>query len=163
MSQLNPEHLVSLSEMSSLRKELRENDKTVVFTNGVFDIIHPGHVAYLKEAKALGDVLIVGLNSDSSARKLNKGATRPIQNQNARAEILGALKPVDYVVIFDEETPIDVIQALFPDVLVKGGDYEIDQIVGAREVMANGGEVKKLKFLEGYSTSAIEQKIKNEG
>lgn len=137
----------------------RENDEKIVFTNGVFDLIHPGHVAYLKEAKSLGTKLIVGLNSDTSAKSLEKGIHRPINDQLARALVLNAIRWVDAVAIFEDPTPLELIKMIRPHVLVKGGDYNINQIVGASEVLASGGCVKKLSFLEGYSTTAIEQKI----
>ena len=135
----------------------------VVFTNGVFDLIHPGHVLYLQEAANLGSKLIVGLNSDSSVRRLNKGPHRPINGQDDRAIVLGALQAVDAICIFEEDTPLSLIQLLLPHVLVKGGDYELHQIVGANEVMDNGGEVRSLRFVEGYSTTNIEQKIRSMG
>ena len=131
-----------------------------MFTNGVFDLLHPGHVDYLAKAADLGDSLIVGLNADASVKKLNKGALRPLQSEWARAYVLSALESVKAVIIFSEETPLNLINAIQPDVLVKGGDYTIDTIVGAKEVLALGGEVKVIPFLEGYSTTAIEQKIK---
>ncbi|MBC8216686.1 MAG: D-glycero-beta-D-manno-heptose 1-phosphate adenylyltransferase [Candidatus Marinimicrobia bacterium] len=130
----------------------------VVFTNGCFDIMHPGHVSYLADAKSYGDRLIIGLNTDASVRKL-KGAKRPIQSEADRAMILDALKSVDGVVLFDEKTPLELITALKPDFLVKGGDYSIETIVGAKEVIRRKGEVKVIPFLEGYSTSKIIKKI----
>tara|TARA_B100001250_G_scaffold409789_2_gene434851 strand:+ start:1076 stop:1543 length:468 start_codon:yes stop_codon:yes gene_type:complete len=130
----------------------------VVFTNGCFDILHRGHVEYLKDAKACGDKLITALNSDSSVFGL-KGDLRPIQNQDDRAVILDALASVDLVVVFDEETPAEIIKKLIPDVLVKGGDYTPDTIVGSDTVNANGGEVKIIPFRSGQSTSLIIEKI----
>jgi len=130
----------------------------VVFTNGCFDILHRGHVEYLADAKACGDKLVTALNSDSSVRGL-KGDFRPIQNQDDRAAILDALASVDLVVIFDEETPAEIVKTLIPDVLVKGGDYTPETIVGADTVTANGGEVKIIPFLSGQSTSIIIEKI----
>lgn len=126
----------------------------IVFTNGVFDLLHPGHVTYLEEARALGDRLIVGLNADVSVQRL-KGKTRPIQTADDRARVLAGLKAVDLVVEFAEDTPLELIKVLHPDVLVKGGDYTIDTIVGAREVLDWGGEVRVLTFVEGKSTSAL--------
>lgn len=131
----------------------------IVFTNGCFDLLHPGHVHYLAEARGLGHRLIIGLNSDASVQRL-KGAHRPIQAQADRALLLAALACVDLVVIFEEDTPLELIQHLRPDVLVKGGDYTIDQIVGAPEVESRGGIVQVLPFVEGYSTTRIEEKIK---
>ena len=141
----------------------RGEDETIVFTNGVFDLIHPGHVLYLEEAAALGSKLVIGLNSDASTRLLNKGEHRPINDQSARATVLAALRVVDMVIIFDEIDPLLLIKTVKPDVLVKGGDYSIDEIVGAKEVMAWGGTVRQLKFVPGFSTTAIEQKIRNAG
>jgi rfaE bifunctional protein nucleotidyltransferase chain/domain len=133
--------------------------KKIVFTNGCFDLLHAGHIAYLSEAADLGDVLIVGLNSDSSVQVL-KGPTRPVNDQQTRAAILGSMFFIDAVVPFSEETPLNLIKAILPDVLVKGGDYEIAQIAGSKEVLANGGEVRILSFLPGYSSSAVIEKIK---
>ena len=130
----------------------------IVFTNGCFDILHRGHVEYLTEAKACGDKLVTALNSDSSVRSL-KGEARPIQSQEDRAVILDALESVDLVVIFDQETPAEIIKTLLPDVLVKGGDYTPDTIVGADIVTENGGEVKVIPFRSGQSTSGIVEKI----
>ena len=136
------------------RERLRREGLSLVFTNGCFDLLHPGHVRYLKQARALGDALVVALNSDASVRAL-KGANRPILNQHERAEVIAALESVDYVVVFEEETPRDLIAALIPDVLVKGGDWQIDQIVGRDEVEAAGGKVLSLPFVEGLSTTDI--------
>ena len=130
----------------------------VVFTNGCFDILHRGHVEYLTDAKACGDKLVTALNSDSSAHGL-KGNSRPIQNQDDRAAILDALASVDLVVIFNEETPAEIVKMLIPDVLVKGGDYTPETIVGADTVTGNGGEVKIIPFRSGQSTSIIIEKI----
>ncbi len=140
------------------RERLRRDARSVVFTNGCFDLLHPGHVRYLKQARALGDALVVALNSDASVRAL-KGSNRPILNQQERAEVIAALESVNYVVIFDEETPRSLIAALIPDVLVKGGDWEIDQIVGRDEVEAAGGKVLSLPFVEGLSTTDIIERI----
>lgn len=137
----------------------KRNGKRVVFTNGCFDLLHPGHIRGFEQARALGDVLIVGLNSDSSVRQL-KGASRPIIPEKERAEILAALESVDAVVIFDELTPREVISRLLPDVLVKGGDWPGDQIVGREEVEAAGGRVVSIPLVPGYSTTAILQKIR---
>lgn len=144
-----------------IEKELAplRSQKKIVFTNGCFDILHIGHIRYLQEAKACGDLLFVGLNSDASTQKL-KGPSRPIQNEQDRAGILAALACVDWVCIFDEETPLKLIEAVKPKVLVKGGDYAIDQIVGASLVLKNGGEVKSLQFVEGRSTTQIVEKMK---
>lgn len=133
--------------------------KKIVFTNGCFDLIHPGHIAYLNEAASLGDVLVIGLNTDRSVKVL-KGEHRPINDEFSRSQLIASMFFVDAVVFFDEQTPIDLINALKPDVLVKGGDYQIDTIVGAKETLARGGEVKVLSFLPGYSSTAIIDKIK---
>lgn len=132
----------------------------VVFTNGCFDLIHPGHLQYLHAARALGDRLVVGLNNDASVRRL-KGADRPIMDERARALLLASLYYVDAVVLFAEDTPLKLIQALRPDVLVKGGDYTEDQVVGAPEVRGWGGSVELIPFVAGYSSSAIIAKIKS--
>lgn len=133
-------------------------DKKIVFTNGCFDIIHRGHVTYLAEAKKLGDLLIVGLNSDESVKRL-KGPQRPINNESDRLYVLSQLKSVDFVEIFSEETPLNLILKISPQVLVKGGDWKIDQIVGAKEVISRGGEVFSLNFVDGYSTTSMIHKI----
>jgi len=131
----------------------------VVFTNGCFDILHIGHIHYLQDAKSLGDKLIVGINSDRSVKKL-KGKDRPINNEMDRAMVMAALGVVDGVIIFNEETPLHLIEELNPEILVKGGDWPLDKIVGAEHVINNGGEVFSLPFVTGYSTSNIIQKIK---
>ncbi len=130
----------------------------VVFTNGCFDILHRVHVEYLADAKACGDRLVLALNSDRSVREL-KGDSRPIQDENDRAAILDALSSIDLVVVFDEDTPADIVKTLLPDVLAKGGDYTPDTIVGADTVVENGGEVKVIPFRPGHSTSSIVEKI----
>jgi D-beta-D-heptose 7-phosphate kinase/D-beta-D-heptose 1-phosphate adenosyltransferase len=145
-------------DLVSQLEKIREGRK-VVFTNGVFDLLHVGHVRYLKEARALGDLLVIGVNTDESVRKL-KGPTRPIQNENDRAEILAALEAVSFTVLFGEDTPARLIEAVKPDVLVKGGDYKIETIVGAPFVMSYGGEVKVLQFVDGRSTTNIIQRSK---
>ena len=134
----------------------------VVFTNGCFDILHAGHVRYLAEARALGDMLVIGVNSDNSAAALEKGSGRPINNERDRAEVLSALKSVDFVTIFDEDTPYDLIKLLQPDVLVKGGDWAVEDIVGSDIVLARGGVVKSLQFAPGFSTTSLLRKIQNE-
>lgn len=138
-------------------------DRKIVFTNGCFDILHKGHVTYLSQAAELGDNLVVGLNSDESVKRLKKGPNRPIQNQDSRALILASLHHVSAVIIFDEDTPAELIKKIQPDVLVKGGDWKPEQIVGYDTVKARGGEVVSIDFLPGYSTTAIEQKIKSGG
>lgn len=147
------EEAALLRELSQLR-----NKKKVVFTNGCFDLLHVGHIRYLQEAKSLGDILVLGLNSDMSVRNL-KGESRPIQNELDRGEILAALACVDYVIVFSEETPLRLIEAVRPDILVKGGDWPIERIVGAETVLKRGGEVRTLQFVSGRSTSSIMEKI----
>ena len=137
----------------------RFKDQKIVFTNGCFDLLHLGHIDYLAKAADLGHKLIVGLNSDSSTSTL-KGPARPITDQTSRSHLLASLFFVDAVVLFDESTPYELIKAIKPDVLVKGADYSVDKIVGSDIVLANGGEVKTIEYIEGYSTSAIEQKIR---
>lgn len=134
-------------------------NKKVVFTNGCFDILHLGHIDYLSKARELGDVLIIGLNTDKSVRDI-KGSSRPITDEQSRATILASLTFVDAIILFGEETPYDLINSVQPDVLVKGSDYKAENIVGYDIVMAKGGEVKTIDFLPGYSTSAIEDRIK---
>jgi len=144
----------------SIFRAYKEKGLKIVFTNGCFDILHAGHIAYLKEAKTLGDILIIGLNSDVSIKKI-KGPERPIQDELTRMVILESLKMVDHVCLFEEETPLSLIENIVPDVLVKGGDWSIDSIIGADVVIENGGQVKSLNFKEGHSTTSIIQKIKN--
>ena len=139
----------------------RPRDHRLVFTNGCFDLLHPGHVAYLDEARRLGDALIVGVNTDASVRRQGKGEDRPLVAQEARLAVLAGLASVDALVLFDTDTPIDLITALRPDVLVKGGDYTIDRIVGAPEVQQDGGEVRVIPFLPGYSTTALLDRIRS--
>lgn len=138
--------------------ELKAQNKKIVFTNGVFDIIHRGHVEYLREAKSLGDVLVVGLNSDSSV-KMIKGDKRPIVAEENRAYVLSNLKPVDYVVIFNEDTPYNSIKKILPDILVKGADWAEDKIVGSDIVKQSGGEIKRITFVENNSSTNIIEKI----
>lgn len=139
-----------------LTPEVRRENK-IVFTNGCFDLLHRGHIYYLSRARERGDLLVVGLNSDSSVTKL-KGPGRPVNNQEARAEVLGALAFVDYIILFEEETPLDLIVALKPDLLVKGGDYKVEEIVGYREVTSRGGRVETIPIMDGYSSSSIIQR-----
>jgi rfaE bifunctional protein nucleotidyltransferase chain/domain len=131
----------------------------VVFTNGCFDILHAGHVTYLAQAKQLGQRLVLGLNSDNSVQGMQKSPNRPLQNQTSRSLVMAALEAVDLVVIFDQDTPLELIKTLKPNILVKGSDYQIDDIVGGPEVISWGGQVKTIDFVPGYSTTAIEQKI----
>jgi len=154
--------LLDLEEFLEIRKRLKEEGKKVVFTNGCFDIIHRGHVDYLNRAKALGDYLVVALNSDESVRRL-KGEGRPINKLEDRAFVVANLKAVDFVVSFDEDTPFEIISAIIPDVLVKGGDWSIENIVGRDIVEANGGKVYSLPYVENYSTTSIINKMKSTG
>ena len=151
--------ILSPDELLGVRKGLRAGGKTLVFTNGVFDLLHVGHVRYLADARALGDVLLIAINSDRTVREL-KGDGRPITDESERAEILAALRHVDYVTIFDDISPRTLIKTLLPDVLVKGGDYNLDEIHGREEVEAAGGRVVSLPFIEGASTSGIIERMK---
>ena len=139
---------------------LRSAGRTIVFTNGVFDLLHPGHVRYLQSARALGDALFVGLNADASVRR-NKGPGRPINSEEERAEVLAGLASVDAVVLFEEDTPAEIIRSLQPDVLVKGADWAADRIVGRDTVEARGGRVVRVTVEQGYSTSALVQKVRS--
>ncbi|WP_435356673.1 D-glycero-beta-D-manno-heptose 1-phosphate adenylyltransferase [Emticicia sp. SJ17W-69] len=141
-------------------EQWQSEGKKIVFTNGCFDIVHLGHIDYLEKAQALGDKLVLGLNTDASVQRL-KGETRPVVNEYARARMMSAMSFIDAVTLFDEETPKELIETLCPNILVKGDDYSVENIVGADFVMANGGEVKTISLVKGYSTSAIIQKIKN--
>ena len=149
----------SRDEAQSKAATVKQAGKRLVFTNGCFDIMHAGHVAYLQEAAGLGDFLLVAVNSDDSIRRLEKSPARPLQNEFSRSRVMAALSFVDAVIVFDEDTPKELIADVMPDVLVKGADYKIEDIVGAKEVLANGGDVKTIAFLPGFSTSAIEKKI----
>jgi D-beta-D-heptose 7-phosphate kinase/D-beta-D-heptose 1-phosphate adenosyltransferase len=152
--------IVSIDELREERKALRAAGKRLVFTNGCFDILHVGHVRYLQRARSLGDTLLVAINNDRSVRKL-KGAGRPIMNEGERAEMLAALDVVDYVTIFDDISPRKLIAEVLPDILVKGGDYQLNEIHGREEVEAAGGRVLSLPFVEGASTSSIIERIKS--
>jgi rfaE bifunctional protein nucleotidyltransferase chain/domain len=147
----------SVAEATTWRKTL---SGPVVFTNGVFDLLHPGHVELLEAARREGGALIVGLNSDASARRLGKGADRPVADQTARARVLAGLAAVDCVVLFDEDTPLELIRALAPDVLVKGADYPPDRIVGADWVTSRGGRVVRVSVVPGFSTTALMERIR---
>ena len=152
--------VLSRGDASAFAAELRARGRVVVFTNGVFDLLHPGHVRYLRQAREFGDALIVGLNADSSVRR-NKGPARPITPQEERAELLAGLDCVDAVVLFDEDTPAAIIGELQPDVLVKGADWPADQIVGRDTVEARGGRVVRVAVEGGFSTTAIVEKIRS--
>ena len=151
--------VLDIDELMRRREELRRQGLKVVFTNGCFDLLHPGHVQYLAEARSLGDILIVALNSDRTVRIL-KGAGRPILSEGERAQVVSALNAVDYVIVFDQETPRELISRLLPDVLVKGGDWPVDEIVGREEVESAGGRVLSLPYVEGSSTTDIIERIK---
>lgn len=153
--------ILSLPEIIKLVQVWKFQDKKIVFTNGCFDLLHLGHIDYLAQAASLGNKLIIGLNTDASVSRI-KGPSRPITDQQSRASLIAALFFVDAVVLFDEPTPADLISAIIPDILVKGADYTVDQIVGADTVLSNGGEVKTIPLIEGYSTTAIEKKIRSQ-
>ena len=148
------------SEAVAFVERARGEGKTIVFTNGVFDILHPGHVRYLRDARALGDVLIVGVNSDRSARAQGKAPDRPINPEGERCEVLAALASVDAVVVFDEDTPHEIIGLIQPDILVKGADWGANAIVGRDIVEARGGKVVRIALAEGYSTTAILNRVR---
>ena len=150
--------VVTLSECTAIREKLRTEKKSVVFTNGCFDIIHRGHIEYLTRAKALGDILVVGLNSDPSIRRV-KGSKRPIVEETDRAYILANLVPVDYVCVFEQDTPLELITTLRPDVLVKGADWKVAEIVGKQIVEQAGGRVATIEFVPNRSTSSIIDRI----
>jgi rfaE bifunctional protein nucleotidyltransferase chain/domain len=152
------EKIKSLDELVAARRQLRGEGRRLVFTNGCFDLLHPGHVRYLASARELGDALVVALNSDRAVREL-KGPDRPILAERERAEVMAALGCVDYVTIFDDVSPRETIVAVAPDVLVKGGDWGLDAIIGREEVEAAGGEVRSLPFVDGCSTSDVIQRI----
>jgi D-beta-D-heptose 7-phosphate kinase/D-beta-D-heptose 1-phosphate adenosyltransferase len=154
--------VVTQNELILLVAKEKRNGKRVVFTNGCFDLLHPGHVDCLEKSRALGDVLVVGINSDASVRGL-KGERRPLVSEADRARVVGALAAVDYVTIFDEPTPRELIARVLPDVLVKGGDWAPDQIVGREEVEATGGRVVSIPFLAGYSTTNLMERLQSAG
>ncbi|MDB4903294.1 MAG: rfaE2 [Mucilaginibacter sp.] len=163
-SDLEKTLLSKISDLGLLKTTVtdwQKEGKKVVFTNGVFDLLHIGHITYLAKAAELGDKLIIGLNSDTSVKRI-KGENRPINDQNNRAALLASLFFVDAVVVFEEDTPLNLITELMPDILVKGADYAVENIVGAKEVIANGGEVKTIDFVEGYSSTRIIEKIRNQ-
>ena len=151
-------NIYNISDNLSFVSALKAQGKKIVFTNGVFDIIHRGHVEYLSEAKSLGDILIVGMNSDSSV-KMIKGDKRPIVSESDRSYVLSNLKPVDYVIIFDEDNPLNLISKVLPNILVKGADWSEDKIIGSDIVKQNGGEVKRIKFVENNSSTNIIDRI----
>ena len=152
--------ILNLSQLQNQIANDKQEGKKVVFTNGCFDILHKGHVDYLAKAADKGDVLIVAVNTDDSVKRLGKSPSRPIQDQEARAYLIAALESVSYVILFNEDTPKELIDAIVPDVLVKGSDYKPEAIVGYDTVTKHGGKVETIDFIEGYSTTAIEKKIK---
>ena len=151
----------SKAELLSYVREAKALGQKIVFTNGCFDILHKGHVDYLAKAADKGDVLIVGVNTDASVKRLGKSPSRPIQDEEARAYLIAALESVSAVILFNEDTPFELIEAIVPNVLVKGSDYEPEKIVGYHTVVSNGGKVETIDFIAGYSTTAIENKIKS--
>jgi rfaE bifunctional protein nucleotidyltransferase chain/domain len=151
--------ILSWEEARRQIQALQQQGRRVVFTNGCFDLLHVGHVRYLQAARDLGDFLVVGLNDDASVRRLQKGPGRPINSQAERAEVLAALACVDAVVLFSQDTPLELILTLRPDVLVKGGDYTLDTIVGCPEVLSWGGQVKVIPYVPGYSTTRLIQRL----
>lgn len=151
--------LKALPELKRALRKIKAQKETIIFTNGCFDILHAGHVSYLQKAKSLGDFLVIGLNSDASVRKL-KGKKKPFVSQKNRAKVLSALACVDFIVIFDTLTPLNLIEAVKPNILVKGGDWKIKDIVGSGFVRSYGGSVKSLPYVKGFSTSALIRKIK---
>ncbi len=159
MSTLSEQKIHTLSEAIELRKTWKKDRQKVVFTNGCFDILHLGHVDYLEKSSQAGDKMIVAVNSDRSVREL-KGPERPVNTEYARARLIAALGFVSMVIIFDEETPLELIKALLPDVLIKGNDYTIDTIVGSKEVLEVGGEVSTIDLVPNYSTTGIINKLK---
>lgn len=150
----------SLPEALEWRRELRASGTRLVFTNGVFDLLHSGHVEYLDAARRAGDALLVGVNTDASVRRLGKGSDRPVNGEEDRAFVLLGLKAVDAVVLFGEETPLDLIHALEPDILAKGADYQLEEIVGSRQVLERGGEVLRIPLREGRSTTATLERLR---
>jgi rfaE bifunctional protein nucleotidyltransferase chain/domain len=160
LQQIQNKIIRNKESFTPLLEKWRIQDLKIVFTNGCFDLLHRGHVEYLSKAADLGDILVIGLNTDESVSRI-KGPHRPIQDEESRAQIMAALLFVDTVVFFNEETPYDLIKLVQPDVLVKGADYQPEDIVGYDILMAKGGEVATIEFLAGYSTSAIEHKIKS--
>lgn len=149
-------------ELKSILLKLKEKRKKIVFTNGCFDLIHYGHVKYLEDAKKNGDILVVAVNSDKSVKKI-KGDKRPIVNQESRIRVIASLESVDYAVLFDEETPYELIKFLLPDILVKGGDWTKEKIAGSDVVARSGGEVKTIPFIDGFSSTSLIDKIKKNG
>jgi len=152
--------IISREEAACWVREQQARGLKVVFTNGCFDLLHPGHVAFLEEARSLGDALLVGVNTDASVRRLEKGGARPVNNETDRARVLAGLSAVDRVVLFSEDTPLALITEVQPDILAKGGDYKVDEVAGREVVLARGGRVLILPFRAGYSTSRLIERIR---
>jgi D-beta-D-heptose 7-phosphate kinase/D-beta-D-heptose 1-phosphate adenosyltransferase len=160
MTQSTENKIISREEAVRWVREFQGRGLKMVFTNGCFDLLHPGHVTYLEEARSLGDALLVAVNTDASARRLQKGDGRPVNPEADRARVLAALAAVDRVVLFDEDTPLEIITALQPDILVKGGDYRLEEVAGREVVLARGGQVLILPFQTGYSTSRLLERLR---
>jgi len=161
MTYSSADKIISREDAARWVRELQTRGLKVVFTNGCFDLLHPGHVDYLEEARSLGDALIVAVNTDASVRRLGKGPARPLNPESDRARVLAALAAVDRVVLFDEDTPHEILTELKPDVLVKGGDYRLEEVVGREIVLARGGQVMILPFREGYSTTVLLDRLRS--
>lgn len=153
------EKLIEKEKLDNIIKKLKSENKKIVFTNGCFDILHAGHVRYLKESKKFGDILIIGLNSDISVKKI-KGESRPINPEMDRAEVLAGLEAVNYIVLFDETSPVKLLEEIKPDIYTKGADYTVETLPEAKTVLSYGGKIEFIKFLEGRSTTKIIDKIK---
>lgn len=160
MTHNTADKIISREEATRWVRELQGRGLKVVFTNGCFDLLHPGHVAYLEEARSLGDALLVAVNTDASARRLQKGEGRPVNPEADRVRMLAALAAVDRVVLFAEDTPLEIITALQPDILVKGGDYRLEEVAGREVVLARGGQVLILPFRKGYSTTRLLERLR---
>ena len=159
MTHSSASKIIGRDEAARWVRELQNRGLRVVFTNGCFDLLHPGHVDYLEEARSLGDALIVAVNTDASVRRLGKGPGRPVTPEQDRARVLAGLAAVDRVVLFDEDTPLEILTALQPDVLVKGGDYRLEEVVGRERIVARGGQVQVLPFRKGYSTTLLLKRL----
>jgi len=157
---ITDKRILDLVQVQRMVNIWRMKGDRIVFTNGCFDVLHRGHVEYLQEAAALGDRLIIGVNSDASVRRLGKADDRPFNDQDSRAKVLSALRFVDAVVVFDQDTPLELITAIGPDVLVKGGDWKAEDMIGSDIVIGRGGEVHSLKLVSGFSTTALVEKIR---
>ena len=161
MTQSTENKVINREEAARWVREMQDRGLRVVFTNGCFDLLHPGHVGYLEEARSLGEALIVAVNTDASVRRLGKGPERPVNPEGDRARVVAALQAVDRVVLFDEDTPLEILTALQPDILVKGGDYRLDEVVGRELIEARGGQVRVLPFRSGYATSRLLERLRS--